>query len=318
MPDSIKDIEELSRLIDELNSGICPQSDQKDTAELLAVAALIKGAAEPVRPPQHILDQTVDRIIDSVPTKRPERKPWRYYSALGTAASLLLIAGLTLMPSWTQSLPSATPPVITIVQNIPPANPGEKQPPLGSQTAPNQPAAAATVREPVHTAGANVPIASETLPAPTAPTANLEKSEQAAPPSVAKSNPTAGVQAPLTDIAPSRKWAASPPSKPKSPAATPTTLSLPGQTPDSIIIDPNSGTVLQVFYKGTSKELLITQRALTKESPPTKAPAAMIEAAEETLGGINKVTLVIHDQEVIIEGHQSKQDLLTLAKSLAP
>lgn len=309
-----KTIEELSQLIDELNSGIRPQPKHEETAELLAVAELVKKAAGPVSPPQPILDQTIDRIIDAIPSKRPKGKPWFTYGALGAAASLLLIAGLSHTPAWTEDMPIDPRPAATLVQNASPDKPMQKQLPDQTVTPPPREVEA----KPVRIKEATEPTISAPPPPLTSPASDQANIEHKPPQIVAKAVPKSGIRAPLSDMPPTQEQAPPPPIQPTRSIAALIVLSLPGQTPDSKVFDEKNGTIVQVYNKGTAKEIRITQRPLTKDPAITNPSTILTESTKEKNEKTNRVTTIIHDQEVSIEGCQTKEDLQNLIDSLTP
>lgn len=306
-----KTADELSRLLDELNAGNCPLTDDAEAAELLAVARLIKTSAPPVPVPQQLVDQTVDKILASMPAKtQPSRRPWLYYGAAGAAAALLLAFGLHVFPG-KQVLPLAAPPV-TVAQNTVPEKSTANlppPPPIPSQSVPT----GSTAGEPpaAKTAGSGEVRTQPVNPPP----AVLPQKEEKVPVKAAKS-PVSGARAPMADVAPARRSAAAPAELQKL-VAIPPVLSLPGQVPDSIRTDTAKGTITQVFAKDTANEVIITQRLASTDPALTKAPAAAADAAAEK-SAVSRVTVSIHGQEVTIEGRQSREELLALAKSLTP
>jgi len=108
------------------------------------------------------------------------------------------------------------------------------------------------------------------------------------------------------------------------PAITP--LKIPGQTPDLVVMDQASGTLRQVYRKGTPQEIIIIQRlrpqdaraAQDKSLPPAPPVTKSSGSKPDDASKINVVQVTIGDQEVTIEGRQSKEELLKLAKSLTP
>lgn len=348
MTESIKGSQEaeiLSQLIDELNAGQQPESDNPETAELLAIAALIKNAEPVVRPPQHLLDQTVDKILaeqSAKPVKQPKKFwSWLNPGVLGAAASLLLVAGLQLYPSWNSSE----------VQTVSaPANVIEKQEPVplaqpAATGAGKIPAAAMRQASPATEAQEKTSEAlSERPQIPTAlqpvnpslsnngnsgiPTAN---SAEPAAPETTKKAPVLNEQAPVkAEKAPIMMEKASVSNKSGSinKAAAFTMddpadrlplpiLSLPGQTPDEISSDKKTGTVRQVFWKGTPQEVIITQRRVRlEETAAQAAPIIKPEPGEEKTAALNSVTLILHGQEVTVEGRRTEQELTKIAKQL--
>ena len=125
------EIEELSRSLDELNSGHPPASGDAETAGLLEIAALLKRADLPVSPPPHILTAAVQSAADGIRAARSRRNKWMYSGLLGAAASLLIFLGLNSLPNWQTSA------------TVPPRSPAPQQaqtisPPADSASAASQ------------------------------------------------------------------------------------------------------------------------------------------------------------------------------------
>lgn len=334
MTESIKGSQEaeiLSQLIDELNAGQQPESDDPETAELLAIAALIKNAEPVVRPPQHLLDQTVDQIIAEQSVK-PVKQPKKFWSwlnpgVLGAAASLLLVAGLQLYPSWNSSE------VQTVAA---PAAVMEKREAAPVKQATEKMAAAPAA-----------PVSEEALPV-AAPEKTAERAQETAPFTLNNGNSstgTAAIAAPetvkkalvLNEQAPVKaekapimmeqvsmnnksgainKAAAFTIDDPADRLPLPI-LSLPGQTPDEISSDKKTGAVRHVFWKGTPQEVIITQRRVRlEETAAQAAPIIKPEPGEEKTAALNSVTLILHGQEVTVEGRRTEQELTKIAKQL--
>jgi hypothetical protein len=315
-PVSIPDeeAEELSRLLDEIDCRQQPQTNKPEINELLAVAEFIKESKMPVKPPQHIIDQTVDKIMDEAAKHKVKRRhAWLYSGTLSTAAAILLVVGLNLTTIWPTkeqivNIPSAN---TLAIQEVAPEQAGAENPPKPGgnfsnnsketsipQTAvnnvpvPDTPPVAVTNPTPVNP----VPPAVTTKPAPAA--RSIIKQEHLN---------TEKLQKPMV----MSTEAFMPP---------PVLLSLPDKKPDSVITDEENGIIRQVYAKGTPQEFIITQQALTLSEHAAKAYSA---AAGETNpikpdDTINKVTTSIYGQQVTIEGRQSKQELLEIVKTLIP
>ncbi len=313
MPNSVKltkEMEELSHLLDKMNSGECPTSTDKETADLLFVAALLKKADLSVDPPPHILEQTLEKVVATLPPS-PHRsnKKWLYSGALGTAASILLIFGLHLIPSWSE-VPYVAPPSTIIMPPSTTESPIVTQQPVPPQALPNEHRAVPTIITPPPTVEEKIPAQTkiETVTPPTSPTSDK------APPKVEEKS------AQVHQSKSAYRMEASALAE-ETPSPLPSPLLLPGKLPDSTIIDEKSHTVRQVFYKDTPQQITITQRLLTKENNSDNSqlltrtmPIQKVEMAAT----INKITITIYDQEVILEGSISEQELLTIGKSLSP
>lgn len=316
-PKTIDEIEELSRLLDEMNAGRQPECENKETAELLAVADLIKKSAGPVCPPPHILNQIVDRSLMEIQAgKTKSSKAWWYSGALSTAVAVMLVVGLNVMPVSSPQPPTVPPQAnrseqqsaAQIKQNV-------KQPPLLSQQTPRQ---EATVPETPPRSRENQPQAAPQNPSPPVPLPPPTKSLKL--PDVSKAVPIIGEQIPPA----SQSKSAYSPSvfADTGPATTPpvlSPLSLPGQVANLIVTDTQKGIIRQIYYKGTAQELIVTQRLLSKTAGDMQRQAqakSITELVEDKPGLINTVTVIKFDQEVTIEGRQPKQILEKIAESL--
>ncbi|MBP2639438.1 MAG: hypothetical protein H6Q66_389 [Firmicutes bacterium] len=340
MTESIKGSQEaeiLSQLIDELNAGQQPESDDPETAELLAVAALIKKTGPVVRPPQFLLDQTVDKILADQPAKPTKRFwSWLHPGVLGAAASILLVVGFNLAPSWNSSeVQSVSAPAAVVerremASTVQSAVSEDKQPTVLKQET------KVTTITPEKTSS----TVQENSPVPAAPASinsspNMESSSAkvmaGSPPETAKKAPVLKEQAPVKAEQPpimTEQASVSNKSGSINKAAAFTIddpadrwplpiLSLPGQTPDEISSDKKTGAVRQVFWKGTPQEVIITQRRVWLEEVAAQTASSIKpELGEEKTAAVNSVTLILHSQEVTIEGHRSEQELTKIAKQL--
>ena len=301
-------MEDLSQLLDEMNMGQYPKSIDEETADLLYVASLIKKADLPIEPPPHILEQTVAKVVASLPpSTTPKNRKWLYSSALGTAASILLLFGLHLMPSWSEA-PSIMPPSpLTETASAIQEPPNEKQKSISSQTAPQElPEPAKTIAPPSKIEEKIPPKkAIETTPPPSS--LNPDK----APPIIKEES----------NMIHQSKSAHKLKMLPLMEETPPSPLSLPGKVADAIVIDEKSNTVRQIFYKDTPEQIIIIQRPLTNETTiDTSQTFVRTDAAQkaETATARNKITINIYDQEVTLEGYQSEQELITIGKTLTP
>jgi len=313
-----KEMEELSRLLDQMNSGQYPECDE-ESAALLEVAALIKKAGAPIRPPQHILDQTLKEVVANLPYSRLNRfRTWMYSGTLGTVASILLIISFNLIPSWPKEIPSVIPAPPTTgfeLSHTTQENDGERS--LISQTTPSEHLKPSeTVSDTTATVGENSPVIKEVPSLPTVIVPTLPPSDQLKPPNQAKHAPIMGEQAPVENRSKFYNKSLYP-AEPEAKSSIMSALSLPGQVPDPIIIDQESGMIRQVFNKGTAQEIVVTQMFNKRNAAITKSqPPIMMDTVAEQLETVNKVTIFIYGQEVTIEGSQSKQELLKMAETL--
>ena len=291
--------EELSAAIDQLNAGQPSVTTDQETAELLAVAALLRNSALPVKPPEHILSATVERAAAGLAAhKKPSRNPWLYSGLLGAAAALLVFFGLHGTPE-IQEIAQQTMPAA-----VPQATPTEKTTPVAPTEKPRSGPPQAKPASPDATSAPPAAAPAAKPAAPVQPVPAEARAERAAtslksaiPPAMPKEKATAG------DL---------------------TALKLPGRTADSITQDSTSGSIRQVFSTGMPQELVITQRKLPagqKDAAVQSEQAAMPEMARKYSIGpttVNKVVITINDQEITLEGRQTVEELSALAKRLKP
>lgn len=316
--DEIDEMEELSLLLDELNSGRKPDCENPETAELLAVADLLKKEGGPVCPPQHILDQTVDRALAGIQAgKQKPSRAWWYSGALGTAAAVILVFGLNLLPSWQEQIPVPPPPSAVSQQpNTLQPKPDNEQPPTVSPAAPTE---KSTSADSAPAARQQAPTDEQKKSPPVAKTPPIEPVK---PPTTTNEKSILAEQAPRTSQSKSVYLPpAAFPEAAQSPQPAITPLTIPGQKPDLLVIDRENGTVRQVYHKGTPQEITITQRLRPRDSGDAQIKAqspAALQAREDNEAVVNTVQVKIAGQEVTIEGRQSRQELLNLAESLTP
>lgn len=282
-------LDELSHAIDELNAGHEPSECNNENAELLALAALLKNAGLPARPPSHVLNAVVQRAEDGLKAEKARhRKSWMYSGVLGAAASIMLFLGIHGLPS-----PVSQPAQIPLdsaqleQKTMPPPKPPVSADPQPVSSVPAVTEQKSTPNEPNNIAGVSAlptPVPKEASTVQPAPAAPAAKSTQ--PPSVIKP------------------------------------LRLPGRTPDSIYTDSTTGTLRQVYDSGTPQEIVITQHMQTTAdnaaSPQAKVFASR-EAGKDAAkkpNAINKITVTIAGQEITLEGRKSHQELLDLAATL--
>jgi hypothetical protein len=300
--------EKLSAAIDQLNAGQPSVTTDQETAELLAVTALLRNSALPVKPPEHILSATVERAAAGLAThKKPSRNPWLYSGLLGAAAALLVFFGLHGTPEIQeiaqQTMPAAVPQA-TPTENTTPVAPTEKPrsgPPQAKPASPD-----ATSAPPV--------AAPSAAPSVTPPAAKPAAPVQPVPTEARAERAATSLKSTIPPVMP----------KEKATAGDLTALKLPGRTADSITQDSTSGSIRQVFSAGTPQELVITQRKLPagqKDAAVQSEQAATPEMARKYSIGpttLKKVVITINDQEITLEGRQTVEELSALAKRLKP
>lgn len=300
------DLEELSLLLDEINAGRKPECEDHELAELLAVAELIKNTSGPVCPPQHILDQTVNRALAGIEAGKPKpSRSWWFSGTLGTAAAVLLVIGLNMLPSWKERVPALPPPPIVSQQkDAPQAKVPTVERPAAPQPVPPATAPAANEQAPVSEEKTNPTVAQVPPTDPPKPQVPKEKSIIAA-------------EMPRTNQSKSAYILEA--AKPPAPALAP--LKLPGRTPDLVVTDRENGVLRQLFNKGTPQEIKITQRLQPADEGNIQAKSqnpSVAKAADSDQEPVNSVKVMIAGQEVTIEGRLSRQALLKLAESLTP
>lgn len=300
--DNIEKIEELSRLLDELNNGREAASDDKDVDELVTLASLIKNAAINAEPPQHIINDTVACIAADFAARRQKRlRTWLFSGLAGTAASILLIIGLNLHAAWFNAATNPAP-AVQVQDTV--LVPQEAAPPVAAlPPAPQTDNAGSVAAPPEQPAGSAE--ASRATPLPVA------ADKPAATPRMAKVFEAAPDE--NAQPAAERKYTAKAMVDFAADKITP--LSIPGKKADSLLVDGDTGTVCQVFNKGTAGEFVVTQQIKNK----TAAPAARAAGALSAKSGpdeINKVTVIINGQEVTVEGRMSREELMRIAKTL--
>ena len=298
-------LDELSMLLDELNAGRTPECADSETAELLAMAEWAKSADLPVRPPQHILDETVNRAFAGLEAGQPKRTgSWWYSGALGTAAAVLII-GLQMLPSWREQVPAIPAPVVAEKPaDTPRTSAVSEQSPTSPQVTPAETAPAVKQNAP---SPPPTPLAASQAPAPETPT-----------PVPAKEPARLAEEAPRTSQAKAAYITEE--AKPPGPVPSLTPLKLPGKTPDLVVIDRTKGLLRQIYDKGTPQEIIIVQRLQQRDtaSTPANLPSNGVSKAMTFTPDTTVVQVTIGDQEITVEGRRSRQELLQLAESLAP
>ena len=294
----------LNESIDQLNAGHNPRVDDPETADLLAVATLLRESGLPVTPPDHILTATRQAAADGLAVSRSRRRlTWMYSGLAGAAAAFLIFVGLhgftpVQEVASTVALPSSS-------LSAPAGEPATAGSPAPSQL----PASAAP--QPKATT-----VSSQPPPPPPA--------ESPAPPAqpATKSTPAAAPRqsAPATQA---RLYKAAPvPSDRQVDPSRVTALILPGRVPDSVTSDPVTGVIRQVFAVGTVQEVVITQR---KTPVDESVPAAN---SEQAAGGTksaekkaavrphNKLVEFWNGQQITVEGPQPLADLAAILQQL--
>lgn len=294
----------LNESIDQLNAGHNPRVDDPETADLLAVATLLRESGLPVTPPDHILTATRQAAADGLAVSRSRRRlTWMYSGLAGAAAAFLIFVGLhgftpVQEVASTVALPSSS-------LSVPAGEPATAGSPAPSQL----PASAAP--QPKATT-----VSSQPPPPPPA--------ESPAPPAqpATKSTPAAAPRqsAPATQA---RLYKAAPvPSDRQVDPSRVTALILPGRVPDSVTSDPVTGVIRQVFAFGTVQEVVITQRKTpVDESVPaanSEQAAGGTKSAEKkaALRPYNKLVEFWNGQQITVEGPQPLADLAAILQQL--
>lgn len=324
MPETTKttpEAELLSQLLDQLNSGRQPECDDSEMAELLAVASMLKQSGPVAGPPQALLDKTVDTILDE--QSKPPGKAnsrfwvWKHPGILGAAASLLLVVGLQLYPSWNSSeVQTVSAPPMVIEEKTPKLAVRQSIPALPTQekkaAESNEPSSAAVLPPlaPSSANAGNVPVTA--APPQDEPIKKAPVLREQTPP-VKEQASMMSEQAPVAMKTGSVYKAAAYAADDFTERWPLPLLSLPGQVPNEIRTDKKTGTVRQVFWRGTPQEVTVIQRPLRQEE---KLEKPVFSAPEETTKKLNSVTMVIYSQEVTVEGSQSEAELMSIARQL--
>ena len=276
--------EALSAAIDRLNQGLPLENMQEEEiTELLYAAKLVKVSAKPLAvPPPAVLNHIVEQAVrDIAQKKRKKRVAWGIASLGGTAAAVLLIILLHGMPPATQEPQLAKTPAPTTEAL---QSPSIAKTPATLTTPPDELQAPAVDTE---TTVAAQPESEAATPAPSV--------------ALALDLPPASI-----------------------PSASAAMLVLADRQADSVTIDAISKTIRQVYRQGEPDEIIITQAPKrTNElrsvpmSPPILAKKSIRkEIVANNLPNRNKVTVIIDNNEVTLEGAASQEELLSLAKTL--
>ena len=298
-----KKIDLLSESIDKLNSGHTPQPEDTETADLLEVAVLLQKSGLPVQPPEHILEATVQSAVDGLAQQSSRRRnSWMYSGVLGAAAAFLLFIGIHGFPGIQEVAPIVFPSPQT------PSSPVTPEAPAIRDAAPS-PAIANPVAE---------------QPPPPAAKAEAPAQQPAPSPSVAATKIAAPAQPENTPASTQGRLYKAAPAPAAKPAVSPqlAAVVLPGRSPESVIIDRNAGILQQVFARGTSQELTITQRGSASTEPlatdrgdsmgQTEAYAA--KSAKAIL--FNKLVISWNGQQITLEGPQTLLELTAIAEQI--
>lgn len=284
--------------------------------------------------------EALDSASNLPVSKKHRRSAWIYSGVLGAAAALLVFVGIHGFPEIQEVADQVS--STAVLTTKPESTPATSVDPI-TQPTPASPAA-------MSSASTSPPLA-----APAATKTPAALSAQAVPAVPVSPAPSPGVSAaPIAPVAPSpspatpstpaptpymaeksaRKAPTSGPSLKSVPYSSPTdeksapaplvALRLPNRQPDSVLRDPSAGFIRQVFGQGTVEELILTQRSLAtaeKDAAPQKKPQATPEPTKtDTAGSIplNKIRVIIHGQQVTLEGRQPIEELTKLAKMLTP
>lgn len=307
-------LEELSWLLDELNVNHQPLCDDKEMEELLAVATILKDTDIHILPPQHLLDQTVDRALAGIHAGKSKKiNTWFFSGILGTVASILLVVGLNVLPSWQQEAPVAPQTFTTSQpQDNTPSESMIPSPPVVSQVTPSEQNPQTTVPAALKQA-----LLSEgEQPHPPIPEAPIPPAKVLKSANVIKKSPPLEEKTRHLDQA---KSAYIPAASFGVDSSSPSPLSLPNKTPDLIVADKKNASLRQVYNKDTPQEIIITQKlhpTLDSNVQSKLNTTVLMETAPDKSTPINTIKFMLWGQEVIIEGHQSKLELEKIAESL--
>lgn len=325
------EIEELSCLLDEINTGQDPQSGSPENQELLATAKWIKEAGLTPAPPRQLIEATVDKVLADIKKQPVRRKhPWLYSGALGTAAAVLLVIGLnTSLLSPKQPANLVLPPV-EIIQSSPQTTaPAQEETPVAAKEAPQtspaessspapMPSLAAAPEKPSQPMQSIAAAPSESVSQKITPDTKTVPSE----PDKKRTPYLAARKVAISETQP-KEQQPSAASLMKSLAPQLTPLSLPGKQPDTVTIDEASGTVTQIYAKGTPDELVLIQEPLPADTQTaagktavadTPSPNRQTKAANQA--ELHQVSTTLDGQKITIKGRQSEQELLKLTESL--
>lgn len=284
--------EALSAAIDGLNRGVILSDIQDaEVAELVSIVKLVKDASQVTGAvPQEVLDNIVKQASTNITrNKQKKRQAWRLAGISGAVAAVLVAAVLRLLP---------------------PVAP-EQELAKAPQIAPS----------PVEEMAQNSVVlqAAPTIPSPAATITEQEPLIAAKPPILVPENKTTESTTELIVLAESQ---------PSDAAAGETMLALADRVADAITIDAASKTIRQIYQQGTPHEIIVTQAPKQQNSSaahslPSQpkmrmavAPSGELADAASKPPNKNKVTVIINNTEVTLEGAATEAELLSLAETL--
>lgn len=312
--------DQLSRCIDKMNNSQSYQGNERQTAELMEVAELVKKTAPVDAMPSAMVQQTVDILAGELKAQHTnKRRKWLYSGSIGTAAAVLLVTALQLYnitPEQPESyqpqlegtvliekvaqVPSQTEQQIAKTDTAVPPTEVMKIADGGTDTGTKQ-AAQADVS---HSRSVPVkPIAEQKSAANTGADAQTKQTPRVAMARIDSSN-------------------ADSPSLKKAQTAEPKVamIALAGRQARSVEVDKASGTIRQVYDMDQAGEVTVTQKniasdaAATSEKPAALMSRSVVQANEATKD--NQVTVTVAGKEVTVEGKMPKEELLKLAENL--
>lgn len=297
--------ESLSCLLDDMALGRRPDCEDAEIRQLVDVAVIVKSAySEQADIPACLLNEMADQLASELKRNSKKRSVfWR--SALGAAAAVCIAALLQFMP-----------PAVTDDQ-------------LARQTPAEMPSHPVTVQQ---DANANISLPQD-APLAMAPKFEGEKTGADAGDRSLRHQDTSSQAATGNDGVqpePARaakqiqtKQARAQSEPQQNAAATQPALAMlviPGLEAQSVIIDPAGGVIRQVYNTG-SDTLTITQRI---RQPEAARQGAEIQSqqqparpfAKAAVKTSNRVTVVVDDYEITIEGEKPVDELKKIAQSL--
>lgn len=318
--------EALSRFLDELNKGQAPETDDAETQSLLETAALLRRAALPVAPPEQLTETIIRQACAqqetvraaSAPPQRGSRR-WFYSGLIGTAASVLLAAGLHLSPVTAPITTPAVLPDTTRLSNETAARPSapaaaDKQPsthlPANNGT-PHPAVSAADTPKATPETAANPFFASNEASVPPLPsTAKNPQRTVSAPPTAVPNNAAAPIaERDAGASLKAAKYSVAAVLPPENPQAL-TLLVWPGHTPDSVNRDEKTGVITQRFDSHTPNEIVLTQSLTDSASPKSE------EVTKNETVGLTTVVRLRFQQRITLTGRQSETELLAILNIL--
>lgn len=281
--------EELSEIIDALNRGERLPRVSAENRDLAEVAGLLSKAG----PPPAVVEKLSATLAAEMANRQKRRKLWFFSGTAGTVAASLLVLALNLPPEPVAPQPplSVPPAGSIVIQTIPEPGTGS-----GKEAAPPP--------------ATGKPQPGETAKAPDQASAASGQTAVGAQPKQAASEDEAPKMAALARRVETKKSGA--------PEGRPALLVLPGKNADSVTGDMAAGTVRLVYDQGKEGEVTITERSANQ---PATAQADRQEAAATLKAGgekpkLNSVTVTISGVEITVEGKQTKEELMAIARSL--